>query len=78
MFDTNKLPNDRTWVDISSEEFRDYIFPEGVTYHIDQPVALSVDKASQSHRIVDAMGYSHYIPFTWIGINWVGDPHFIF
>ena len=64
--------------DISSEEHREYVFPEGSVW-IDYPVALNVSKTG-GHRIVDGDGKSHYIPKGWIHLNWKvkeNAPHFV-
>ena len=65
--------------DISSETYREYIFPDH-TVKINHPVALNVNFSSQGHRVFDAQGVSHYIPGGWRELKWeVGDdnPHFV-
>jgi len=65
--------------DISSEQFREYVFPEGEVVRIESPQKLHVSE-SDSHRILDAQGESHYIPPKWIHLRWKtkdGEPHFV-
>jgi hypothetical protein len=71
--------SDYEFVDISSEEFRQYAF-ENSTIEIVEPVLLSVSE-SGAHRIFDAEGVSHYISPGWLAISWKakpGRPHFEF
>jgi hypothetical protein len=71
--------SDFEFVDISSEEFRQYAF-ENSTIEIVEPVLLSVSE-SGAHRIFDAEGVSHYISPGWLAISWKakpGRPHFEF
>jgi hypothetical protein len=68
------------FVDISSEMYREYIFPNSTqTVKIDLPLKLSVSSAG-GHRIFDASGESHYIPKGWIHLKWRAKedhPHFV-
>jgi hypothetical protein len=69
---------DYVFTDISSEAFRTYVFEEGETVYIDQPVWLSVSE--NGHRILDIHGVSHYIPVGWLHLYWEakdGMPHFV-
>lgn len=66
--------------DISSEEQRTYVFPDGDKVEILHPLEINVSE-SGGHRILDAAGYSHYIPDGWIHLYWTtkpGSPHFVF
>lgn len=66
----------REWVDISSEKYRRYVFPDGVV-EIVEPLNLHVSE-SGGHRVFN--GRSWYIPPTWIAIEWEakdGQPHFV-
>ena len=65
-----------TWTDISSEEYRTYHFPGGESVMIVSPHKLHVSD-SGGHRVLDSNGISHYIPATWIHLEWKGDPHFV-
>ena len=56
------------FVDISTEQFREYVFANGCVM-IDEPTHLSVSK-SGGHRLLDADGVSHYIPAGWIHLRW--------
>lgn len=65
--------------DISSEEWREYRFPGGDVIKIDRPLKLHVSE-SRGHRIFDAEGRSHYIPWGWIHLSWGakdGAPNFV-
>jgi len=57
------------WTDISIEIRRTYTFPGGDTVVIDHPIRLNVSE-SGGHRIVDAANHGHYVPPTWIHIEW--------
>lgn len=66
------------FVDISSEEFRTYVFSNGSEVTIQAPLQLSVNAGG--HRLFDAEGVSHYIPKGWIHLKWkakAGQPHFV-
>lgn len=66
------------FVDISSEEYREYIFT-GKTIRIDLPLKLNVS-TSGGHRVFDAFGISHYIPTGWLHLQWrvkEGAPNFV-
>ena len=68
--------SDLKFMDISTEEFRCYEFPD-ITIRIDNPKELNVSK-SGGHRILDASGISHYIPKGWRRLYWKADPAFSF
>ncbi len=66
------------FVDISSEEFRTYVFPEGIDVTITEPLWLSV--SAGGHRLFDGSGISHYVPKGWVHLKWKakpGMPHFV-
>lgn len=66
--------------DVSAEEYREYLFPTGVSVRIDAPLKLNVS-ASGGHRVFDAAGVSHYVPAGWIHLRWkakAGAAHFDF
>jgi hypothetical protein len=66
------------FVDISSEQFRSYVFPGNEIVRIENPLQLSV--SASGHRLFDAQGISHYIPKGWIHLMWQakdGEPHFV-
>src|ERR1039458_9449786 len=72
----NQSPN--VFVDISSEEWREYTFPGGNTIKVERPTHLSV--GTSGHRLLDESGFSHYIPKGWIHLKWLvkkGQPHFV-
>ena len=64
------------WSDISTEEWREYIFPDS-TIRISKPARLNVSK-SGGHRILDQDGVSYYVPPKWILLKWKADPAFSF
>ena len=64
--------------DISSEEWREYVFDSGTVFRIERPLRLHVSE--NGHRIYDAEGISHYVPNGWIHLKWQpkdGEPNFI-
>ena len=67
------------FVDISTEKYRIYHFPNDKSVCIDEPVALAVAK-SGGHRLLDVFGRSHYVPKGWVHLQWSvkeGAPHFV-
>lgn len=73
---SNKTNSSLDWKDISSEEYRTYIFPNNEKVTIDKPKTISISK--NGHKIFDSEGLSHYIPYGWIHLHWKGDPPFAF
>jgi len=68
------------FTDISMEQEREYIFPNGRTLTIKEPLRLNVSD-SGGHRVFSADGYCWYIQPKegWV-IKWkvkVGKPHFV-
>ena len=59
------------WTDISTEEFREYRFPDEQTVRIEKPLKLKVSR-SGGHRIV-AEGGNFYVPPGWLVMHFVGD-----
>lgn len=75
--ETEAMPAE-VWADISTEEFRTYIFPGEVQAVVRDPVALAVNQQG-SHRIIDRAGMSHFIPAGWHHLVWKSDdahPYF--
>jgi len=67
-----------SFVNISSELYREYRFSGGEIVRIDEPLYLSVSK--NGHRVFDSSGKSHYIPLGWIQLSWEvrkGKPNFV-
>ena len=67
------------FIDISSELFREYIYPNGAKLRIEYPMRLSVAK-NNAHRVFDMNGLSYYIQPNWLAIVWKarpGTPNFI-
>jgi len=67
------------FLDISTEEWRCYIWDvNGEEYWINNPQWLAISETG--HRVLDAKGISHYIPFGWHLLKWKareGAPHFV-
>ena len=71
--------SDLAFTDISSELWREYRFAGGDVVRIEQPLKLNVSE-SRGHRVFDAQGRSHYIPWGWIHLSWEakeGAPNFV-
>jgi len=69
----------REWLDISSEKYRVYRFPDQEIVEVHEPLRLLISD-SGGHRVFDNSGQCHYIPAGWIHIRWVpkeGQPHFV-
>lgn len=70
---------DKQFADISSEQWREYLFDGGTVVKIDGPLQLNVSDGG-GHRIFDAQGECHYIPAGWVHLRWLvkpGQPHFV-
>ena len=70
----------RLFEDISSEESREYTFPNGRTLVIRKPLFLNVG-SNGGHRVFSSDGYSWYVrPSEGWYIRWkakAGFPHFV-
>lgn len=70
-------------IDISSEEFRVYTYPNGDTFRIDNPATLYVlidEKGGVTHRVVDTEGVTHRPERGYVGISWTakeGQPAYV-
>lgn len=65
------------FIDISSEQYREYRFPNGEYIKIKTPQKLAV--SGSGHRVWDGTK-SHFIPLGWIHLYWEvknGQPHFV-
>lgn len=60
-------------LDISSEAFRVYTYPNGAKLRIDAPESLFV-LAGDSHRIIDADGITHRPTPGFLSIAWKPRP----
>jgi len=60
---------DKQFADISTEQWREYEFPNNERVLIREPQWLNVSE-SGGHRIIDSGGFSHYIPPRWIHLKW--------
>lgn len=61
-----------TWVDISSEMYREYVYPSGYVLRIDNPLKVKISQSSlggHAHRVTTATtGY--YVASGWVAIRW--------
>jgi hypothetical protein len=69
-------------IDISSEQYRIYTYPNGDTFRIEEPAELHVltDDKGVSHRVIDKAGVTHRPERGWLGISWQprpGEPAFV-
>lgn len=66
-------------LDISSENLREYIYPDGRTFRVEEPRQLFITD-SGSHRIVDRFGFVYRPERGYTGIRWLpknGAPLFV-
>ncbi|RWH49627.1 MAG: hypothetical protein EOR34_10485 [Mesorhizobium sp.] len=58
--------------EIKTEVYREYVYPDGAIYHIDNPVQLwwKRDEKGDSHRVLDIAGVTHYPIRGWLAIRW--------
>ncbi len=62
--------------DLSDEQYREYVFPNGSVVRINNPKGLNVKAppagtiGGGSHRVLDEAGLSHYIPAGWVHLSW--------
>jgi hypothetical protein len=78
ILDAGKVITEVNFNDISTEQYRVYIFANGEV-KITEPLFLYVSK-SGGHRLVDKAGFSHYIPTGWLHLYWLpkeGSPAFV-
>ena len=67
------------FIDISSEEWREYRFPGNETIRLIAPLYLNVSTGG-GHRVFTPDGVSHYVPIGWLHLRWgtkEGAPHFV-
>jgi hypothetical protein len=65
--------------DISSEAWREYVYPNGQRLRYEAPVALAVSK-SGGHRLLTEDGVSHVIVAGFVAVDFLvkdGAPHFV-
>lgn len=65
------------WINLS-EDWREYRFPNDEYVLIEDVRSLLV--SNNGHRIVDADGFSHYVPKGWIHMTFKasdGEPFFV-
>ena len=60
------------WLDISDEQWRDYVYPDGTRYRVHTPAELNVKRkpGGDSHRIKTSGGVSVYVAAGWVAIEW--------
>lgn len=66
------------FTDISSEKYRTYVWDNGATVKIKNPLYLNV--SNNGHRVFDLDGISHYVPNGWIHMYFKarkGMPNFV-
>jgi len=65
-----------TKIDIATEQWRIYTYPNGDTFKISQPMMLWViaDERGTTHRVVDKEGVTHRPERGWVGISWLPAP----
>ena len=63
------------WLDVSDEQWREYIYPDGTRYRVDFPLKLNVTKkpGGDSHRVVTE-NRSVYVAAGWRAIEWQVKP----
>ncbi len=67
------------FMDISSELYRVYEYPDGTEVTLYEPLLLHVSQ-SGGHRVYDLTGTSHYIVPGFVHIHWAvrdGEPNFV-
>jgi hypothetical protein len=57
-------------INISSEDYREYTYANGVKFRINDPVDLYLLDDGKSHRVVDHAGVTHRPERDWIAISW--------
>jgi len=55
--------------DISSEKYRIYVFPNGVRYKIEEPLAVCA-RRDHGQRVIDKKGKAYWIRPDFIAIEW--------
>jgi len=67
------------WMSVENEAYREYIYPDGSRYRIDNPIKVLVKQkpdGGNSHRVVSKPGEnhfrSHYVRPGWNAIEWEG------
>lgn len=56
--------------DISAEQLRLYLYPDGDIQKIYGPLLLNTQHSSGGHRVFDVQGLSHYVKGGWNRIVW--------
>lgn len=74
------LPNKT--VDITSEEYRIFTYPDGSTFRVDNPVSFTLieNEHGFTMRVIDAQGLTHRPSKGWNAISWKpkeGQPAFV-
>ncbi len=63
--------------DISTENWREYEYEDGYTVRIENPETLYYNEGkSESHRVEDKDGVTHYIVPGWRQLRWNGGCQF--
>ena len=73
-------PTGDDWRDISTEEFREYLFRNGQTIRINQPLQLKVGETVEgrvggpAHYVTTPDGIAHHISAGWLHLCWKTKP----
>jgi len=68
------------WSDISTEEYREYLFRNGQIIRVNHPLQLQLGSTIEgrvggpSHVITARDGMGHYIPAGWLLLSWKAKP----
>jgi hypothetical protein len=57
-------------LDISPEQWREYIFSNDFSYRIENPIILYIQKENHLHRVIDKSNISHSIQPGWKILRW--------
>jgi hypothetical protein len=57
------------WLNIEHEQYRTYVFSNGLNIVIKSPRLLNISSTG-SHRVLDADNVAHYIPKGWVHLYW--------
>lgn len=63
---------DITGIDISSEQFREYVYGDGRIFRVERPSMLFI--VGGTHRVVDVYGVTHRPERSYAGIRWQARP----
>ena len=67
------------FLDVSSELYRVYLYPDGTEVTVYEPILLNVSSTG-GHRIYDLSNTSHYVAPGFVHVYWTareGEPNFV-